>query len=524
MTGLRFGRAPALRRAGPRWIAIRIARWAVPAWIGLAAAACATAPAYQRPSAPVPDAYKEQGGPSSPEGIAWSPAQPRDEAGRGWWWRVFSDPVLDGLEEQVSLSNQNVAEAEAQLRVARAALRGARADYFPTATAGVSVTRSRASASRTGAVSGTSPRVGTDYLIPFDLSYEVDLWGRIRRNVQANAALAQASAADLETARLSYQAELAADYFQARGLEAERRLLDETVGDYEKALQLTTNRYDQGVASAVDVAQAQAQLESARTEATDVGLSLTQTEHAMAVLLGRPPGDLAVAPGPEQAAPPAIPATLPSDLLERRPDIASAERRVAASTAGIGVAKAAYFPRLLLDASGGFEGSSVATWLSLPSRFWSLGPSLVETLFDGGKRRAQVEQAEAARDGTVAAYRETVLAALQEVEDNLAALRDLAEESREQDLAVAAARRALTLANNRYNGGVSSYLEVITAQNTALSNERIEVEIRTRRMTASVLLIKALGGDWRLADLPSAGALLSRQAPASPAPPAGPRP
>lgn len=486
------------------------------------AAACASGPDYRRPEAPVPAEFKEQEGLSAAGIIEWKPAQPRDEVHRGNWWEIFSDPVLNGLEEQVAISNQNIAQAEAQFRGARAALRGARADFFPTLTAGASVMRSRSSANAVHTPTGISPEATTDFLLHADFAYEADIWGRVRRNVEANAAIAQATAADLEAARLSFQAELAVDYFQARGVDSERRLLDATVDDYERALQLTINRHDQGIASGIDVSQAQAQLEQARAQATELHLTRSQLEHAIAILVGKPPAEFTLEADTASTAPPSIPMLLPSDLLERRPDIAADERRVGAANAEVGVASSAYFPRLLLGASGGYESTRLASFLSFPSWFWSLGPALVQTLFDGGKRRAAVDQALAARDAATAVYRQDVLTALQEVEDSLATLRDLSEESKEQDAAVDAADRALASANNRYNGGVATYLEVITAQTTALADKRAAVEIQARRMAAGVLLVKALGGDWRSSDLPSAQSLVSTQstssAPASAAP------
>jgi NodT family efflux transporter outer membrane factor (OMF) lipoprotein len=376
-------------------------------------------------------------------------------------------------------------------------VRGARAERFPTLTTSPSVTRSHASQNGSAAATGASATPITSYQLPIDLSYEVDVWGRVRRNVEASVASAQASAADLETVRLSMQAELAVDYFQLRGLDAQRQLLETTVAAYEKALQLTINRHGQGVASGVDVAQAETQLHATRAQATDLALTRSQLEHAIAVLAGRPAAELAIPPAALADAPPEVPVGLPSELLERRPDIAASERRMAAANAQIGVAKAAFFPRLLLSASGGYESTKLSSLFSLASRFWAIGPSLAATLFDGGQRRATREQAQASYDGAVAGYRQTVLSAFQEVEDNLAALRILAEESSEQADAVAAAERSLALAMNRYQAGITTYLEVITAQGAALASERSAVDVLTRRMTASVNLVKAVGGDWR---------------------------
>jgi NodT family efflux transporter outer membrane factor (OMF) lipoprotein len=480
-------------------------------WVAVAAAACTVGPPYRKPPVLVPDAYKEQPANTDKTGAQWNPAQPRDTASRGAWWEAFGDPALNALESQVAIGNQDIALAEARFRASRAAIRLTRADLFPTVTGGVSVTEARASSTAraiptggAGIVSG----VTTIYNVPFDFSYEADLWGRVRRNVESSVETAQASAADLATALLSIQAELAIDYFELRGLDAQRDLLVSTVAGYEKALQLTVSRRDQGVASGVDVAQAETQLATVRAQTTDLGVARSQLEHAIAVLVGRPPAGFAVASTAVGRTPPAVPDTLPSQLLERRPDIAASERRVAAANALVGAARAAFFPSVGLTIAGGFETATFADWLNWPSRFWSIGPSVVETIFDGGRRRAQSEQARANYDATVATYRQSVLGAFADVEDNVAALRILAQEATEQDVAVRAAEHALALAVERYQGGITTYLEVITAQTTALSNERTAVDLQTRRMAASVSLIKALGGGWAATDLPTPGNLL----------------
>jgi NodT family efflux transporter outer membrane factor (OMF) lipoprotein len=495
-------------------------------FFALLSAACAVGPNYQRPSAPVPAAYKEERPPADAAAEAqWKPAEPRDDASRGKWWELFEDPDLNALEEQIDVSNQNIAQAEAQFRGARAAVRGARADFFPTVTASASVTRSKASTNRSTSFSAASSgRTITDYQLPLDLTYEADVWGRVRRNVESSIAGAQASAADLETVRLTMHAELALDYFELRGIDTQKQLLDSSVAAYEKALQMTMNRFNQGVVSGVDVAQAQTLLETTRAQATDLGVSRAQLEHAIATLIGKPPADFTFRPAPGLPAPPAIPVSLPSELLERRPDIAAAERRAAAANAQIGVATSAFFPRLLLAATGGYESSKLADWFSLPSRFWSIGPSLVATLFDGGKRRAGVEQARASYDAAVAVYRLDVLTSFQQVEDNLAALRILSEEAAQQAAAVAAAERSLTIARNRYLAGTTTYLEVVTAQTVALANERTAVEIQIRRMTAAVNLIKALGGGWRASDLPYGGAVTASAPPDTAGRPSTPGP
>ena len=466
---------------------------------------CSVGPNYRKPSAPAPSAYKElsPAEAAAAAGKEWKPAEPRDEAGRGKWWDVFGDANLDQLEDQVNVSNQNIAQAEAQFRGARAAVRGARADFFPTVTASASATRSQAPKGR--ATSGTPTGPTTAYSLTADLSYEVDVWGRVRRSVESSVALAQASAADLEAVRLTMHTELALDYFALRGLDTEKDLLDTNVAAYEKALRMTVNRYNQGVVSGVDVAEAQTLLETTRAQATDLSVLRAQLEHAIAVLVGKAPADFSIAPAPGLTPPPAIPPGVPSELLERRPDIAASERRVKSANAQIGVATAAYFPRLLLAASGGYEGSTLADWFTLPSRFWSIGPSLVATLLDGGRRRAVTEQARASHEAAVAVYRLDVLTAFQDVEDNLAALRILAEEASQQAAAVAAAEKALAIARNRYLAGTTTYLEVVTAQAVALSNERTAVAIQVRRLTAAVTLIKALGGGWSASDLPYGG-------------------
>jgi NodT family efflux transporter outer membrane factor (OMF) lipoprotein len=470
--------------------------------LGLAvlSASCTVGPDYRRPPVTMPSVFKERPSPESTLAAEWRTARPSDDAIRAKWWEAFQDPLLSSLIEQVAISNQTVAQAEAQFRAARAAIRNARADRFPTVTAGASATRSRSSGTLPGAV---PVAVGTinDYQLPIDSSYEADLWGRVRRNVESSVASAQASSADVQTALLSSQAELALDYFELRGLDAQIALLQATLTAYERALQLTVARHDQGVASGVDVAQAQTQLDTTRVQATDLQIARAQFEHAIAILIGKAPADLAIPSAVIDMSPPAVPLALPSQLVERRPDVAAAERRVAAANAQIGVAQAAFFPTLALTASGGLESSTLNTLLTLPSRFWAIGPALAQTVFDGGRRRSVKEQALAAYDGTVALYRQSTLTAFQDVEDNLAALRVLADEAVQARAAVTSANRSLELANNQYVGGVTTYLEVITAQTAALANQITAANVLTRRMTASVLLIKALGGGWSTAEL-----------------------
>jgi NodT family efflux transporter outer membrane factor (OMF) lipoprotein len=457
--------------------------------------ACTIGPQYRRPEARVPVAYKEASPASFKAADGWKPAQPNDAISRGKWWEIFQDPELNTLQEQVDISNQTLAVAEAQLRGARAAIGVARASFYPTVTGSVSVSGERQSQNRAG-VSNPSSDIRANYLLPLDLSYEIDVWGRIRRSVDASTASAQASAADLETARLSIHAELAINYFTLHGLDAQRQLLDFTTTAFEKALELTTNRYNQGVASQVEVLQARTQLEIARAQAIDIGVQRTQFEHAIAILLGKPPAEFSIPPSPITVIPPVIPVGLPSELLERRPDIAAAERRMAAANEQIGIAQAAFYPTVSLSAVAGLESSSLGNLFSLPSVFWSLGASLVEIVIDGGRRQAVTEQARAAYDATVATYRQTVLTAFQNVEDNLSALRILEEEAQQQAKAVEAAEAVLLLSLNRYKGGVTTYLEVVIAQSAALPAERTAIDLLTRRMTATVLLIKALGGLW----------------------------
>jgi len=456
-------------------------------------AGCAVGPHYSRPQAPAAPEYKE----TPPN---WKQAQPADQVVRDKWWEIFQDPQLNALEEQVSVSNQNLKAAQAQFLQARVLVRLNRADLYPTVTAGVSLSQNTLSSNtpKTGAASNY-----TDLVLPADVTYEADVWGRVRRTVEAARANAQASAADLESASLSIHAELAADYFQLRTLDAEERLLSSTVTAFEKALELTQNRYRGGVASAVDVAQAQTQLETTRAQAIDVMVQRQQFEHAIAVLIGQPASSFSIPAAPWDAPPPPIPPGLPSDLLERRPDIASAERHMAAANAQIGIARAAYFPQITFNGTAGFESSALSKWLDGPSGFAAAGISALVTVFDVGRRRAGTEQAQAAYDQAVANYRQTVLTSFQEVEDNLAALRILDDEAKTQSAAVNAAEHSLQLSNNRYRGGVVTYLEVITAQSTALNNERVAVDILRRRMNATVLLIKALGGGWNASNLPA---------------------
>jgi NodT family efflux transporter outer membrane factor (OMF) lipoprotein len=452
----------------------------------LALAGCAAGPDYERPEVPIASAYREAG--------EWKPAQPQDDLDRGRWWGVFGDAQLDALLQQVEISNQNVLVAEAQFRRARALVASSRAAYFPTLDADASVVKSR---SPTGVIGGTTAgRIITNRSASLSAGWEADLWGRLRRTVESSEASAQASAADLAAARLSAQAELASDYFQLRILDAQKQLLDDTVAAFQKSLDLTKNRYDAGVAAKVDLVQAETQLKSTRAQAIDTGVQRAQLEHAIAVLVGKAPAEFSIAPVPLAVTMPRVPVGLPSELLERRPDVAAAERRVAAANAQIGVAKAAYFPSLTLSASYGSRSADASSWFTVPSRFWSIGPAIAQSIFDAGLRRAQTEQAIASYDATVAEYRQAVLAGFQEVEDNLAALRILGEEAQVQEEAVRASRESVVLTTNQYKAGIVSYVNVVTVQTTQLNNERTAVGILGRQLVAAVTLVKALGGGW----------------------------
>lgn len=451
-------------------------------------AACAVGPDYVKPTAvkTMPASYKELEG--------WKVAQPRDGAITERWWEIYNDPILNSLEEQIAISNLNIAVAEAQFRQARALVQAARAGYFPTLSAGATATRSLKSGNL-GTAASKEPTV-SDFQLSSDLTWELDIWGRIRRTVEASQASAQASASDLAAITLSSQAELANDYFQLRVLDAQKQLFDATTIAYRKSLELTKNRYAAGVAAKSDVLQAETQLKSTEALLIDLGVQRAQLEHAIALLVGKPPALFSLTATPLATNIPLIPTGLPSELLERRPDIASFERKMAAANAQIGIAKAAYFPTIKLSASAGFEASSLAKWLAWPSRFWSVGPAVAAPLFDGGLRNAQSYQAWAVYDATVAAYRQSVLIGFQEVEDNLAALRILEDEALVLDQTVQSAQQVVDITTNQYKAGTVAYLNVLVAQTTALANERIALSVLGRRFTASVLLVKALGGGW----------------------------
>ena len=460
----------------------------------LSIAGCAVGPKYNRPAVEVPPAYKEAGD--------WKPAQPNEQNLGGAWWQTFQDQQLNALEDQINVSNQNLKAAEAQYTQSRAMLRYYRADYYPSINAGAAATRNRISDNRPPGHLITNGATYNDYQIPVELSYELDVWGRVRKTVESQRGQAQASAADLATVNLSLHAQLALFYFQARSLDAQEQLLNSTVAQYEQAYQLTDSRFKGGLASEVEVQQASTQLETTRAQAIDVGVLRAQYEHAIATLIGKPASSFHLSPLPLTSPPPLIPPELPSALLERRPDIAAAERRMAAANAQIGVAKAAYYPNISLGATGGFESGVITTLLSGPSIIWSAGASAIAPIFDAGRRRASTDQAIAAYDQTVANYRETVLTGFQQVEDNLAALRILEKEADTQQRAVVASQKSLELSLTRYRGGITSYLEVTTAQSAALADEVAAVNILGRRMTSAVLLIQALGGGWDRSALP----------------------
>jgi NodT family efflux transporter outer membrane factor (OMF) lipoprotein len=458
----------------------------------LALGGCMVGPDYAKPTVPMTTGYKEAAG--------WKTATPSDHLPKGRWWKIFNDPDLDALEEEITAANQNLKIAEARLRQARALVRFNRGALFPTISAGAGLSAIHGSANQPFLGSGASTGSGGDLLLSLDMSYEIDLWGRVRRTVTAATREAEATAADLETARLSLQAELALDYVELRAADAQKQLLDETVTAFEAALRLTTNRFKGGVAPKSDVAQAQTQLDTTRAQAIDVTVQRAQLEHAIATLVGRPPAAFSLPQRPLRTPPPDIPPGVPSQLLERRPDIAAAERRVAEANEQIGIAKAAYYPQVILNASVGFEGSSFGNLLNAGSLLWAVGASITQTIFDGGRRRATSDATHAAYDASVASYRQTTLNAFQQVEDNLAALRILQQEGEQQRQAVASAQQSLQLFTNRYRGGVDNYLQVITAQTVTLSNRRTEIDILRRRMGASVLLVKALGGGWEVGD------------------------
>lgn len=540
-------------------MSFRYAKWMAACVVLACLTACNPAPKYARPPAQTPQAFKEATPQEYKEGEGWKLAQPGDDRIRSKWWEVYNDAQLSQLEEQVAISNQNIAVAEANFRAARSLVAYARSSLFPNVSAAPAYTNSRFSqtsrgvnvigggtsagggavggtgvggtgigtgtgtntgtGTSTGNSGGTSSGVGgtsntgllNNFTFPISVSYEVDLWHRVRNEIASNVYSAEASAADVATALLSTQAQLAQDYFEIRALDTQRGILRDTVANYRETLNLTQSRFRGGIASDEDVSQAQTQLDASIAQETDVSVARATYEHAIATLIGKPPASFNLPAAPFVPNPPPVPVTVPSALLERRPDIASAERRVASANAQIGVARAAYYPALDLSIRGGLQSSQVAQWFTWPSRFWSLGPTIGETLFDAGARRATNDQARANYDAAVATYRQTVLGVFQSVEDNLSTLRILSQEVTEQRTAVNSANHYLDLSLVRYRGGVDSYLNVITAQNAVLTNRETEVQIQLRQMTASVGLILALGGGWDASQLPNAQQLSAKQ-------------
>ena len=460
---------------------------------GCLLSACTMGPNYVKPEVQAPKAFKEE---PLKEGQGWKVAAPQDTLPKGNWWELFGDAELNALVTQVEVSNLNIRAVQARYAQAKALVQQARADYYPTVTGGLSFNRNKPASNNINATN-YDPAINSTYRLNADASWEPDIWGRVKRLVEASNASLQASAADIEAAKLSAQAELTQDYFLLRIADARKRLLYDTVAAYERSLKLTQNQYAVGVVARADVVAAETQLKSAKAQAVDVGVQRAQLEHAMAVLLGKAPADFSVPVAPSVVvSPPAIPLGIPSELLERRPDIAAAERRAAAANAQIGVAEAAYYPALTLSATLGFQSRSFSQWLTYPSRFWTLGAALAQTIFDGGLRKAHTAQAVAVYDEIAANYRQSVLTAFQEVEDNLAALRILGEEAQLQADAVKSARESAQIANNQYKAGVVTYINVINAEAIALNNERTALNVQSSQLSAAVLLIKALGGGW----------------------------
>jgi NodT family efflux transporter outer membrane factor (OMF) lipoprotein len=466
---------------------------------------CTVGPNYHRPTAPAAPAFKESAvpvPPPNPPNGGWKQVAPNDSAIRPNWWDIYQDAELNKLEDQVAVSNQTLKASYEQYMQARAAVQVARSQYYPTLQAGPAVSQNRESSNRPLHASGTGTNF-SDFSLQGEATWEPDFWGTVRRTVESQRATAQATAADLANVDLSVRSELAMDYFELRGLDTQRQLLDNTVRQYQVYLALTQARFKGGVATDADVALAQTQLDQTIAQAIDVGVARAQFEHAIATLIGVPASNFSLPQAPLDLQLPQVPLGVPSQLLERRPDIAAAERRTDAANAQIGIAIAAYYPTITLSGSGGFESQHFGTWFQGPSSIWSLGGSAVELLFDAGRRHALTEEARHGYELNVANYRQTVLQAFQDVEDNLSSLRILNSESVAQLRAVDSARRSLNISTFRYKGGVTTYLEVIIAQTTQLANERTAADITTRQFAASVQLVKALGGGWDNTKLPS---------------------
>ena len=484
----------------------RCAMISLMAGMGVVLSGCRVGPQYVRPSVPMAPEFKEAPPENFPSEDGWKRAQPSDAQLKGDWWTLFNDPQLNALEAQIDPANQTLKESEANFRAARAAVRFNRASEAPTIGAAPSVGAVRYSNNQPYLSSVPLPNTGQgDFQLPFDLNYEIDVWGRVRRTVTQASDMAQASAADLATTRLSLHAELAVDYLDLRSADAQSRLLDETVKAFQSALQLTEDRYNGGASPLSDVTQARTQVQTAQVEATDIKIHRAAYEHAIAVLIGQPPAVFTLPSDPitvDSPTLPAVPGMLPSQLLERRPDIASSERSMAAANEQIGIAQAAYYPTLSLSGTAGFLGTSAVNWFTWPSRFFAVGPTFSETLYDHGRRRATSDIALAQYDGTVATYRQATLTAFQQVEDNLNALHNLEIEDRQQHDATASAQQSLDLFNIRYEDGIDNYLQVITWQTSLLENQLNDIAITQRRFEASVLLVKALGGGWDTSQLP----------------------
>jgi NodT family efflux transporter outer membrane factor (OMF) lipoprotein len=477
-------------------------------------AGCNVGPKYHTPPANPPAAYKELTPDDYKNTDGWKVAQPKDDALRGKWWEIFGDPQLNALEEKVNVSNQSIAAATANFFAARALVKEARSQLFPTVTTNPAITAQRPSATessgKAGGSASSSKGTFTEYTFPFDATWQSDLFGRIRNTIKSAAYGAQISAADLENTRLTVQADLAVDYFQLRGEDALKQLLDSTVATYRQSLDLTKALYETGIGTDEAVAEAETQLAATEAQDAALGIQRAQFEHAVAMLTGQPASTFSIPIEPLTSNPPAIPLGVPSQLLERRPDIAAAERLMAQANAQIGIARAAYFPTVTLSAAAGLQSTSFTSWFTWPSRFFSVGPAAAETIFDAGLRRATMEQFRAQYDETVAIYRQAVLTAFQQVEDNLASLRILSGEIQFQDTAVKSAERSLAIAQDRYKLGIDPYLNVLTAQTVLLSNQETAVNLRIQQMTASGGLIEALGGGWNASQLPSPAQLVSK--------------
>lgn len=474
---------------------------------------CRVGPTYQKPTMQAPDAFKELATPQqSPDGTMWTPAQPQDSQLRDSWWGIYQEPELNALEEKLESSNQNIAQAYQNYTASRTLVAQARASYWPTVATAPSYTRARTSQNQNSAqrLLQTNPNSNV-FDLPFDISWEPDLWGKIHNTVRAQASAAQASAADLANVKLSEQANLALYYFELRGQDALQDLYDQTVETYRSSLKVVKLQSRTGVGSEEAVAQAELNLKTAQAAATNLSIARAQYEHAIALLIGKPASEVSLPRRPLTTPIPGIPVGAPSDLLQRRPDIAAAERTMAEANALIGVRKAAYYPSITIGGSGGFQSSKVGSWFSWPSRFFSIGPTTAETLFDGGARKGAIAQYQAQYEANVAAYRQTVLSAFQQTEDYLASQRILAQQVLQQEEAVAAAQRYLDIANVRYKAGVDTYLNVYTAQNSLLNAKQTAISLHIQQMTSNVQLIKALGGGWTVNNLPTAKDLSAKK-------------